>query len=180
MQLVTTDPFPPLFTRAKRRAFHCETRDSYLVDDEVESLRRFLAGEPPLPPPDTWHAWRALMTETTGRGVAVQRVRVVTVPHSDYVRWLLSTTANGDLGLHEDIRWLPRHLAESLPVPLDDWWLFDDELLAYNVNDADGAAAGIAVTEDPLVTSVYGPVRDQLWDRAIPHEDYIRSEHTQV
>ncbi|MGF6886029.1 hypothetical protein ABIA39_007458 [Nocardia sp. GAS34] len=169
------DPFPELFAHARRRAFHLETQDSYLVGDEDDSLRRFLAGEPALPPPASWRAWRELVRTSTERGVAVQRVRVVTEPHSDYVRWLIATTNAGDLGAYEDIRWMPRHLAEG-GYTLDDWWLFDEDLLAYNLVDAGGNAAGVAVTEDPLTIAVCRSVRDRLWAGAVPHTDYIR-EH---
>jgi hypothetical protein len=177
MLLLTGNPFPDMFARAGTRAFHCEVRDSYLVDDEAESLARFMAGRRPADPPESWLAWRALVWQSTMRGVAVQRVRTVTVPHSDYVRWLIKTTADGDLGQNEDIRWLPRHLADDITLPRDDWWLFDDHVVAFNVVDHAGAPAGLAVTDDPLVANLYTALRNKLWDRAIPHARYVESEH---
>ncbi|WP_429427190.1 DUF6879 family protein [Nocardia sp. GAS34] len=41
-----------------------------------------------LHPSDTRRAWCELMAASAARGVAVQRIRVVSEPHSDYVRWL--------------------------------------------------------------------------------------------
>lgn len=177
LPLSPDNPFPRLFTQAKNQAFHCEMRDSYLVDDEAEALRRFMAGEPPLTErPGPWQAWRDLMRDTTQRGVAVRRVRVVTVPHSDYVQWLLQITADGELGSYENIRWLPRHLLDPELLSLDDWWLFDNHLLAYNLVNGEGAPAGLAATEDPMVVSAYCSARDRLWEKAIPNVQYASSE----
>ncbi|GAB0102412.1 hypothetical protein JMUB6875_13800 [Nocardia sp. JMUB6875] len=46
----------------------------------------------------------------------MQRVRVVTEPHTDYIRFAIAITA-GNVAAGEDIRWLPReHAPDSLPV----------------------------------------------------------------
>ncbi|MCP2315328.1 hypothetical protein APR12_000658 [Nocardia amikacinitolerans] len=155
-----------LFRELERDAFHLEVRDSYAVPNESERLRRFLAGEPPL---DTRTPWQDLMRETTGRGVSVSRVRVVTVPHSDYQRWLLSVTVH-NVAAGEDIRYLPRHLAGE--VPPDDWWLMDDERVVYNLTDAAGAPAGLGETTDPRIVEYCRSVRQRLWASAIPYAEY--------
>ncbi|WP_067468583.1 DUF6879 family protein [Nocardia amamiensis] len=168
MLLVDGDPWPDWFRKLRHSAFHLEVRDSYAEPAENKRLRAFLAGEPPPDePPVPWHA---LMMETTDRGVSVSRVRVVTVPHSDYTRWLLSVTGR-NIESGEDIRYLPRHLAGTLPS--DDWWLFDDEWVAYNLSDADGKPAGAAVTTDPGISEYCRGVRDRLWKLATPYAEYV-------
>ncbi|WP_227996098.1 DUF6879 family protein [Nocardia australiensis] len=95
---------------------------------------------------------------------------VVTVPHSDYQRWLLSTTgSNVEAG--EDIRYLPRHLADDVPV--DDWWLYDDDRVAFNLVDPDGKLDGMAVTSDSGIVAYCRSVRNCLWQKVIPFANYV-------
>jgi hypothetical protein len=138
------------------------------VPSEFEPLRRFLDGEPA----DRFlsRPWTDLMRQTTARGVTVRRVRVVTVPHSDYQRWLLSVTcSNNDVG--EDIRYLPRDTAGV--VPWDDFWLFDGRTVGFNLVDQGGKPAGAAVTTDPGIAELCREVADRLWPLAMPYTVYI-------
>ena len=167
MLLVDGDPWPDWFHGLQRSAFHLEVRDSYAEAAENNRLRAFLAAEPPPDePPVSWHA---LVRESTVRAVSVSRVRVVTVPHSDYHRWLLSVTGR-NIQAGEDIRYLPRHDAGE--VPPDDWWLFDDERVVFNLAGADDKPAGAAVTTDPGIVAYCRGVRDRLWKLATPYTEY--------
>ncbi|MFI6865298.1 DUF6879 family protein [Nocardia sp. NPDC050406] len=157
-----------LFRECRTEAFHLEVRDTYAVPQESERLRRFLDGEP-AQPDEYKNQWVDLMRETTGRGVAVRRIRVVTVPHSDYQRWLLSVTGS-NVAAGEDIRYVPRHLAGE--VPPDDWWLYDAQRVAYNLVDEHGKPAGMAVTTDPGVVDYCLRVKERLWELAIPFSEY--------
>jgi hypothetical protein len=169
--------FDDFFRTAKESAHHVETKDSYVVSSEAEALRRFAAGEPPpIERPAAFHAWNDLIQQTTSRGVTVARVRVVSVPHSTYVRWLMSVTdrtiANG-----EQVRWLPRHLAaDAGHVPLDDFWVFDRETVAFNTTDTTGAPTGLAVTTDPEIVALCVQTWDRLSRLGIDHAKYLESE----
>ncbi|KZM74915.1 DUF6879 family protein [Nocardia terpenica] len=177
MQLLPRDSslWVDLFRDCKNDAFHLETKDSYGVPEESDRIRRFLEGLPPLP--DSYkNSWTELIRESTSRGVSVSRVRVVTVPHSDYQRWLLSVTGS-NVAAGEDIRYAPRHVAGD--VPTDDWWLMDNQLVAYNLVDGAGAPAGLAVTTDPGIVAYCRSVRERLWELAIPYADYVRGEPIQ-
>ncbi|MFE3189479.1 DUF6879 family protein [Nocardia sp. NPDC059240] len=160
--------WPSLFRELKRDAFHLEVRDTYHVADEDTRIRAFLAGEPA---PYTKTPWQDLMRETADRGVQVSRVRVVTEPHSNYQRWLLSVTGfNVEAG--DDIRYVPRHLAGD--VPLDDCWLLDGERVAFNLTDPSGVSAGLAVTGDPGIVAYYQETRERLWKLATPFAEYAQ------
>ncbi|MET8874436.1 DUF6879 family protein [Nocardia sp. NPDC004604] len=174
MLLVHGPAADDLFRKCRHEAFHLEVRDTYAVASESEGLRRFLAGEPD-PTDYGQRPWAQFMRETVGRGVTVRRVRVVTVPHSDYQRWLLSITVS-NVAAGEDIRYVPRHHAGN--VPPDDWWLFDDELVAFNLVDRDGRPAGMAVTSDLEIVDRCRGVRDRLWALATPYADYLNSVDT--
>ncbi|WP_327145970.1 DUF6879 family protein [Nocardia sp. NBC_01327] len=170
MLLRQPSPWPELFRLAEQEAFHLEVRDAYSVPSESESLRRFLNGATPVPEYGR-RPWTELVQETVGRGVRVTRVRVVTVPHSDYQRWLLSITA-GNVDAGEDIRYLPRHLAGD--VPSDDWWLFDGTTVGFNLVDNDGRPSGAAITTDPGIAAYCRGVKEKLWRSAVPFNEYER------
>lgn len=158
-----------LFRECVSEAFHLEVRDVYTVPAESGRLGRFLSDRPALPD-DEKDRWNTLIRETTGRGVTVRRVRVVSVPHSDYHRWLLSVTGtNTDAG--EDIRYVPRHLAGD--VPSDDWWLIDDDRVVYNLVDEHGIPSGLAVTTDRGIIQYARCVKHRLWDMATPFREYV-------
>ncbi|WP_312884751.1 DUF6879 family protein [Nocardia barduliensis] len=157
-----------LFRACEAEAFHLEVRDAYAVPAESDRFRRFLAGEPALPDQHK-SRWNDLVEETTRRGVTVSRVRVVTVPHTDYHRWLLSVT-DTNTAAGEDIRYVPRHLAGE--VPPDDWWLIDNERVVYNLVNESGKPSGLAVTTDPRIVGYCRSVKQRLWDLSTPYAEY--------
>lgn len=175
MELRQNNPWPDLFRDAQRSAFHMEVRDTYAVPSESEPLRRFLTGEPRSDEADdSWKAWSSLVHGCTGRGVTVSRIRVVTVPHSDYQRWLLTETRD-NIEAGEDIRYLPRHLVSPDQVPTDDFWLFDDTTAAFNLVDKAGKPAGAGITTDPNIAAYCQRSKQQLWSMAIPFGEYYDS-----
>ncbi|MFI9509130.1 DUF6879 family protein [Nocardia sp. NPDC052566] len=174
MQHLAGDDFERLFLECKRGAFRLETQDSYSEPEEDEPFRKFLAGEPD---PLDWAApWDALMRDVTGSGRTVERVRVVTVPHSDYTRFLLSTTADS-LASGEHIRWLPRHLTRAEDTAPGDYWLFDDDVAAFHLFTPAGEWTGVAVSTDPVIVGHCCAVRDRLRPQGIPHLEYIESKY---
>ncbi|GAB2881983.1 DUF6879 family protein [Streptomyces mayteni] len=85
--------FDELLGSARHSALHLEMRDTYAVAEEREDVARWEAGR--------WtheHArgvlagWFDLVSRTVGRGVAVRRVRIVSEPVSDYVKFEHFTT----------------------------------------------------------------------------------------
>ncbi|WP_433661149.1 DUF6879 family protein [Nocardia sp. CA-128927] len=174
MQHLEGDDFEQLFRDCRRQAFRLETQDSYSSPEEDEPFRKFLAGEPD---DLAWaEPWDELMREITSSGRRVERVRVVTVPHSDYTRFLLAL-APDSLASGEDIRWVPRHLTEPADTATGDYWLFDDDIAAFNLFTTDGEWTGVAVTTDPVIVGHCCSVRDRMQRIGIPHRDYIHTEH---
>ncbi|AHH17100.1 hypothetical protein NONO_c23040 [Nocardia nova SH22a] len=173
--------FEPLFRAARHRAFHLEVRDSYGVADEVEALRRWETGQTyePEEQPASWKAWDDLMVETAARGVTLERLRVVTVPHSTYTRWLISRT---DIRIEtgEAVRWLPRHLTEPDSVPGDDYWLFDDHTVAFTTFAADDSFMGLSITTDVGIVGRCVEARTALWSQGIDHAIYLESEYARA
>jgi len=175
MSLLAGEDFFSLFRTFENTAFHLELSDAYHVPEESEPFARFLAGEHD---DFSWHQpWLNLVSEVTQAGKRITRVRVVTVPHTDYVRWGLSVTPlNIDAG--EDIRWLPRHLAGGVGFPAADYWLFDDCRVIFTVFHEDGRFLGGTEAHDLDVISQCRQVHAQVWDLAIPHAQDDASEHS--
>lgn len=163
------DDFRDLFRSCQNAAFHIELQDSYSTPEESEPFRRFLTGQPD---DFQWlQGWLDLVRERTQRGVSFTRLRVVTVPHVDYVRWSLAVSPlNIEAG--EEIRFLPRHTVSREELPTDDYWMFDDRTVAFTLFDPSGAASGAAVSTDPALVRRCALVRDSLWSRAVPYADY--------
>jgi hypothetical protein len=152
------------------RAFHLEQRDAYNVTGEDEPFRRWLHGEPD---DYAWHAdWLSFVRQATAAGVLVQRVRLASVPHTDYVRWGLDVSPL-NIAAGEDIRYLPRHLAAGITLPEEDYWLLDDDTLILSVFSADGRTGGFAWPPGPGLLGQCREVRDQVLERAVPYARYV-------
>ncbi|MGW4245732.1 DUF6879 family protein [Nocardia sp. NPDC004722] len=163
-----------LFQQCRTEAFHLEVRDDYAVPLESEPFRRFLANQTD---DYAWfESWDKLVRGMTGRGVVVSRVRVITLPHTDYQRWSLVVAAR-NVAAGEDIRYLPRHLAGE--VPLDDWWLMDNEKVVFNLVDDRKKSAGVAITTDPRLVEHCQAVKRRLWALATPYAEYAASTAAQ-
>lgn len=152
-----------------KRAFHLELKDTYNVEAEDEPFGRWQRGEPD---DYAWHRdWANFVRQATAAGVQFQRVRLASVPHSDYIRWGLDVSPlNIEAG--EDIRYLPRHQAHDIELPDEDFWLLDDDTLILSVFSADGRTGGFARPSSPELLRQCIAVRDQVWERAIPYAQY--------
>ncbi|WP_327582450.1 hypothetical protein OHA25_41895 [Nonomuraea sp. NBC_00507] len=169
MPLLSPAEFGELWDTFQHTAFKFEARDRYDVPSEHESLRRFLAGEPD--PERATRPWLAKMKAATGEGKRVERVRVVTEPHTDYVRFLLAgTPLNLESG--EDIRYLPRARAADLDLPAHDFTIFDSaRLVLLHFDDQDRPLPHELVT-DPETVLLHCQWRDAAWHYAMPCEQY--------
>lgn len=172
MELISSAERNRLFKTFEHDAFHLELRDDYTVPHEESPFTRWLSGEPD--DLGWFEPWAQEMRRVTENGRSVRRVRVVTEPHGPYIQWEYSITGwNEQAG--EDIRWLPRHLLPGglyLPMEGNDWWLFDDRLLAVGHFDDQGRVLGSELIEEPEALAECIRVRDLLWAIAIPHAEY--------
>lgn len=166
--LLRGQAFVDLVLSYRHTAFRLETRDRYQVEEETEPLRRFLAGTPDY----SWNAdWAAMIRRRTAAGQRMERVRVVTEPHSDYTRFLLDL-ARVNAAAGEDIRYLPRHLAASLDLPDYDFWLIDSTRVAVLRFDSDDVLLGAELLTEPHVAAQHREFRNSARVAAIPLAEY--------
>ncbi|MER7850121.1 DUF6879 family protein [Kitasatospora sp. NPDC096077] len=162
--------FAELLERCHRSAVHLELRDSYAPTDRFEAWQR---GERVNweDRPSWWHPYDQLITDTVARGVAIRRARIVSEPVSDYIRWEhYVTRANITAG--EQVRWLPRRLATNIPLPGNDFWLFDGALLRVHHFSGDGVVVEDEITVDPATVKLCSSAFEAVWERARPHHLY--------
>jgi hypothetical protein len=163
-----------LFHAFEHTAFRLEVRDTYDAPYENESLEKFLAGEPDDLP---WmQSWLDMLREATAQGRRFARVRVVSLPLTDYSRfgvWCAQFTNRAG----EDIRYLPRDQAEELPN--HDYWLFDSRKLVRMLYAEDDSFIGGEVIDEPAVIVQHNYWRDAAWHKAVRRDDFATEQHVE-
>lgn len=72
----------------------------------------------------------------------------------------------------EDIRWVPRRLVSSIPMPGNDFYLFDDRLVVFLHYAGNGLATDKTVSRDLADVKLCRAAFDAVWGLAVPHSDY--------
>jgi hypothetical protein len=173
MQPLTAEQWEELLTSCQESASHLEMRDSYSAEDEKARFERFLATgrrDHAAEYPER-REWLDLMRRVTGAGVCVRRVRIVSEPVSDYIRFEWHG-AGPTLEAGEDLRWLPRRFASSIALPGNDFWLLDKRRAMFNHFSGDGRPLGQEITDDPATIGLCRAAFEAVWETAIPHHEY--------
>ncbi|WP_412752237.1 DUF6879 family protein [Krasilnikovia sp. M28-CT-15] len=157
-------------TGFRSSAFRFEVRDRYNSDVGRESFRRYLAGEPD---DFAWHrSWMRMLRNDREQGKLWQRVRIVSVPLSDWSRYALHV-ARLSVQAGEDIRYLPRDQANRLGLaPYDAWILDDHTLIHLHFNHEDDTFVGAEVIEDREVLARHRDWRRLALDQAMSLDDF--------
>lgn len=158
-----------LFREAKSTAWHMELRDSYTPYDpdwlDWQAGQRF-------DPAERWANWSDLVRATVNRKVSVRRIRIVSEPVTDYIRFEYDVTAAHNVAAGEEVRWLPRAKAPGLLVPVSDFWVFDGQVVLWNHFAGDGSWVGEEQADDPALAKSCAASFAAAWKRAVPHADY--------
>ncbi|WP_240487264.1 DUF6879 family protein [Actinomadura flavalba] len=159
--------FADLLNSTTRSVVHLEARDTYDPNDPA-----FVKWQNDGDTSFDWDGWIELVGGAVKRGVRFRRLRIVSEPVSDYIRWE-HAISYGNVAAGEELRWLPRHLAFDLPHPVADYFMYDQRLVAYNFTAGDGVDTGrMKYVADPRqIVPVVG-MFEMLWERGIPHADY--------
>jgi len=170
MDLLKGEDFHQLFRDFKRSAFHLEMQDEYHVAEEVEPIRKWRSNEP-----DEYEwirDWHKLVKTATSAGKCVVRARVITEPVTEYVRFE-HAMARFNVAAGEDLYWVPRDLTAGIALPEHDFWLLDDEVVAFHIFAEDGSSFGAALATDRATVGQCMRVRDQLLAVGISHVRYV-------
>ncbi|MGH3707890.1 MAG: DUF6879 family protein [Pseudonocardiaceae bacterium] len=173
MEPISEEARDQLLTTFRREAVHLEMRDVYATTIEETRFQTWLRGQPldPGAEAEWWRPWRELMTRTNQAGKKLRRLRIVSEPVTDYIRFeWLDAAQLVDAG--EDVRWLPRHHTSTLLLPGNDFWMFDRQTVAFTHFSGDGHVLDHQVTSAPDVVAACAKAFDQAWNIAIPHTQY--------
>jgi hypothetical protein len=144
-----------------------EVRDWYDAPYENESVRKFLAGEPD---DLEWsNSWLDLVRAGRAEGRTFCRVRVVSIPLTDYSRFGL-WASQFTVAAGEDIRYVARDEAAGLPD--HDYWMFDSRTVVRMLFDKQSVFLGGELVEDPGLVVQHNYWRDAAWHRAVRREDF--------
>lgn len=176
MEPISEEDRDQLLTTFRREAVHLETRDVYATNIEKDRFRTWLRGEPldAQTEAEWWRPWFDLMKRNSEAGKTLRRLRIVSEPVTDYIRfeWLDAAQL---VHAGEDVRWLPRRRASKLMLPGNDFWMFDRETVAFTHFSGDGHVADHHVTTDPDVVEACAMAFEEAWKIAIPHNEYTPS-----
>lgn len=171
--LLAREEFQQLFVTFKHTAFRLEVRDFYNVAGEREDFRRWLAGERLDKEKEAADRkpWLDKMRAATQAGKRIERVRVVTEPLTDYIRFEIEGT-DLNIAVGEDTRYLPRRHPAAAELPEHDFWLFDSHQLVLMHFDDDSRPLSYELRTDAETVVKHCFWRDAAWHHAIPHERY--------
>jgi hypothetical protein len=173
MEPLTPEQWEQRLTGCKQSACHMEMRDWYSAADEKDRFERFLATgrRDQAAEAAERRQWLDLIRQVTGSGVRVRRVRVVSEPVSDYVRFEWAG-AGPAIEAGEEQRWMPRRLASALALPGNDFWLLDGHTVMFNHFSGDGVPLGQEITSDPAAAELCRTAFEAVWELASPHDQY--------
>jgi hypothetical protein len=131
------EEFGLVFDHFTRSAFRLEARDVYDVPAERKAFMAFLNRGTR---PRQSDSWLRLVSSSTASGKTMQRVRLFSMPQTDYTRFEFALYED-NVAAGEDVRVVDR---ASLDDAARDWsaqdfWLFDGETVALMCYDATGA-----------------------------------------
>ncbi|MCE6996982.1 hypothetical protein LZG04_19550 [Saccharothrix sp. S26] len=153
-------------------AFRLETLPEYRVAGENGLLERFRSG---LPMPSGFNsAWHERLRSYRSSGRAVQRVRVVTRPPTDYQRSQFEWGYPGNSSAGEDIRVLDQDDDVVRELPAQDFWLFDDRVVVL-MHYQDGLQIGRELLADTDPAD-YVRYKELAMAHSTPFHRYLRRE----
>jgi hypothetical protein len=169
MASITDEEFDRLLTGFRSDAIHLEMRDAYGTAVELPHLAKWAAGEPD--DLEWLQGWCSTLRGHVAAGRTVRRARIVSEPLSEYQRWSHSI-AQPMVDAGEDIRWVPRRLVSSIPLPGNDFYLFDNRLVVFLHYAGNGLGTAKSTSTESADIRLCRSAFDAVWELAVPHRDY--------
>ncbi|MEV5568629.1 DUF6879 family protein [Spirillospora sp. NPDC052269] len=166
MELISAEQRAALLW-AGRPFLKLELRDSYAFDAELfDAWRR---GDREVMA-RTVEGWRGKVASEVAAGRRLRRVRVVSEPLSEYQRMAVQISGSA-VEAGEELRWLPRRLVSTLPLPGNDCFVLED-LVIFNVLGGSDERVEIQLHRDPDVVEFCQTAFEAAWKLATPHREY--------
>lgn len=161
--MLSRSEFKALMDRWESTAWRWECQGVYREPSEEAPLARFReSGQVDL----AWFAgWLARVRAWRAAGKRMGRVRMLTDPLTEYLRFELAITPPA-LDAGEDIRFLPAVRAADLGMPAEDFWLFDSTLVVVMAFGDHGVSGARVITETGMVAR-YREWRDRAVEASV-------------
>lgn len=166
-QFITFDEFDGMFTSLKHSAWRLETRRRYASDEVTDTYRQFARGE--AVDWDLDDAWCVERREQKALGKRFERVRILDEPPTEGQRYLLDN-ARRNSAAGEEIRVMPRSLADEHRLPAEDFWIFDSRVVALLHFDEADQMTGVELITNPVDVVRYEQIREAAWHYAVPYD----------
>jgi hypothetical protein len=175
MSAANPSEFDARFDAFSRSVFRLETLDHYAVNRDM--LARYLTGDP-LPPDDKSIEWLAFVREATAAGKTVGRARVAPTRLTPYVRYEIEWGYLYNAVAGETVALVITDDAPALfaGLPLEDFWLIDNDAVGRMTYDQDGAFTGATLVTEPTEVRRYVACRDRALQHATPLREFLRRE----
>lgn len=162
---MTNDEFSQLFESFQHSLFRFEQLPEYSTGVEDEPLQRWRAHEdPPADIADT--PWQSELRQWRFEGKTMQRVRAMASPMTDYLRMGVEWWYPHNIEAGEETFGLDVAKVE-FELPKEDFWLFDDEIVAIMHYGPDGRFIGADLAEASEVPT-YIEAKQRLLNAAEP------------
>lgn len=130
-----------------RSAFRLEVMDFYAVDSDGDEYNRYVRGDDP--EPGFKEQWTDVLRAETAAGKLWQRVRVLTPPLGDYLRYECEWGYAPNVAAGEQV--LVLDLSETaMPAGVveEEFWILDDAHVLRMLYDDGGAFVGADIKHD--------------------------------
>lgn len=97
------------------------------------------------------------MAHTIQAGKTLRRLRIVSEPVTDYIRFEWHDAAQL-VQAGEDVRWLPRRHTSTLLLPGNDFWMFDHHTVAFTHFSGEGHVLDHEMSTDPHIVAACAAV----------------------
>ncbi len=155
--------------------FRLEAIPEYNVSEDLISFEKWKQGKADLDQASI--NWLENLNKTKERRVKMQRVRVVPLPLSDYVKYEIDfwkhSTQNGEEILFLEEKEYER-LIQSLNFKPKDFWMFDDRVLIIFHYDKTGNFVREELVTDEIIIKHHIDLKHKLLQHAIPMKEFLR------
>ncbi|MQA07246.1 MAG: hypothetical protein GEU98_01615 [Pseudonocardiaceae bacterium] len=153
----------------RETAWRWEAQGVYREPYEQGPLQQFLAGHKP--DLSFMDGWLSAVRQGAGAGRRYARVRVLTDPLTDYLRFENSFT-HLNVAAGEAVRVITDTRRRELELSSEDFWLFDDEWAAPMHFDDEGFTHADVIT-DTATLNRFREIRDLAWKDAVRFGDHM-------
>ena len=166
--------FRKCWTESKHEIFRLQLLDTYLVDDEKEAFSDYKKGkavsEITLPGDDEW---LSLIEDTTKKGVKIIDMEVVSIPLSEYKRFVIPMMFSPNSKGQESLFVERKKIAKQISG-FQDYWMFDSKIVIPMNYDKEGHffGSGDIITEPDKIAR-YVKLKEELLKVATPMSEFL-------